>query len=95
MDRIAKIEIYQKDIPLKQTFVIALEEIRTASNLFVEITTEEGLVGWGESSPFPSITSRNRALWHGSSLGPSPAAFGAAIVASEPQYPAATRCNSW
>src|SRR4051812_29322125 len=50
--RITSIDLFQADIPLKDPFKIAVMEMRAAANVFVRIDTDEGLVGWGESSPF-------------------------------------------
>ena len=54
--RIKDVEIYAFDIPLKQPFRISLGESTAANDVLVRIVTDAGLVGWGESSPFPPIT---------------------------------------
>jgi L-alanine-DL-glutamate epimerase-like enolase superfamily enzyme len=52
---ISKIEIFKSPIPLKEPFVISLGPLFSADNLLVKIETEEGLLGWGECSPFRTI----------------------------------------
>lgn len=53
--RIAQIDIFQLSIPLHQPFVISLGPQYDADNVFIRITTQNGLVGWGECSPYMSI----------------------------------------
>lgn len=53
--RIEKIELFKVNIPQKEPFKIALDTIYDAENVFVKITTAEGLTGWGECSPFQVI----------------------------------------
>ncbi|MFN4285056.1 MAG: mandelate racemase/muconate lactonizing enzyme family protein [Lacibacter sp.] len=53
--RIAQIDIFQLSIPLHQPFVISLGPQYDAANVFIRITTQNGLVGWGECSPYMSI----------------------------------------
>ncbi|MET0638241.1 MAG: dipeptide epimerase [Chitinophagaceae bacterium] len=52
---IQQIELYKISIPLTEPFVISLGPIYSAENLLVIIRTKEGLVGFGECSPFMSI----------------------------------------
>ncbi|TXH21396.1 MAG: dipeptide epimerase [Chitinophagaceae bacterium] len=58
MDKIATIKsihLYKLKIPLKQPFIISLGPIYDAESVVVRIETENGLVGWGENSPFLTI----------------------------------------
>ncbi len=55
MDKIAKIDIYKGNVPLLEPFVISLETITTAQNIFICIQSEKGLKGWGECSPYSTI----------------------------------------
>ena len=52
---IKKIDLYKLAIPLKQPFIISLGPIYNAESVVVRIETENGLVGWGENSPFLAI----------------------------------------
>ena len=53
---IREIELHKLLIPLKEPFVISLGPIYNAENVIVIIRTEEGLTGYGECSPFMSIS---------------------------------------
>ncbi len=59
---IAGIDLLPFDIPLKGTLQIATMRIETAANLLVRITTNDGVLGWGEASPFHSITGETRSI---------------------------------
>lgn len=50
--RITSIDIYQADIPLHEPFRIAIMTMESARNIFIRIETDEGVGGWGESSPY-------------------------------------------
>ena len=60
--RITSIDLFQADIPLKDPFKIAVMEVRAAANVFVRINTDEGIVGWGEASPFWKLCGETRAI---------------------------------
>src|SRR4051812_39159780 len=60
--RITSIDLFQADIPLKDPFKIAVMEMRAAANVFVRINTSEGLVGWGEASPFWKLCGETQAI---------------------------------
>jgi L-alanine-DL-glutamate epimerase-like enolase superfamily enzyme len=53
--KIKKIEIFPSPIKLKEPFIISLSRHEYAENIIVRITTEEGLIGFGECCPFKSI----------------------------------------
>jgi len=53
---IRKIEIYALAIPLREPFQIALQTATVAENVFVRVTTENGIEGWGEASPLHAVT---------------------------------------
>src|SRR5210317_1967529 len=53
--RITDIEILPYSIQLKEPFVISLGAATHANNLALKIKTDEGLVGWGECSPYLPI----------------------------------------
>lgn len=56
-----KIEIWLVDIPLRDPFVVATGQLATAQNLFVRVTLDGGMTGYGEISPFPDVTGEDRA----------------------------------
>src|SRR2546429_8978347 len=60
--RITSIDLFKADIPLKDPFKIAVMEMRAAANVFVRINTDEGISGWGESSPFWKLCGETQAI---------------------------------
>jgi L-alanine-DL-glutamate epimerase-like enolase superfamily enzyme len=52
---IAQVELFPLSIPLKAPFVTSLGALEAVESVIVRITTNEGLVGWGECNPFWSI----------------------------------------
>ncbi len=48
-------EIYKLFVPLREPFVISLGTIHDVQNIVVIIRTKDGLVGYGECSPYMSI----------------------------------------
>jgi L-alanine-DL-glutamate epimerase-like enolase superfamily enzyme len=52
---IDQIEIYASPIKLKEPFVISLGPLTHAENVVIVIHTKEGIVGFGECSPFLTI----------------------------------------
>jgi len=55
-----KVEIWPVDIPLTDPFVVATGELGTAQNLFVRITLQDGILGYGEIAPFPDVSGEDR-----------------------------------
>lgn len=55
MLQITSIEIFKLAIPLKEPFVISLGTQFNADNVLIVIRTNEGIVGFGECSPYMSI----------------------------------------
>ncbi|MCK5343321.1 MAG: dipeptide epimerase [Candidatus Heimdallarchaeota archaeon] len=56
MSKIASIEIYKMDLDFSYVITISLGTIEEAENILVKVTTDTGIVGWGEGSPYPMIT---------------------------------------
>jgi len=52
---IQEITLYKSPVPLKEPFVISLGPLYSADNLLVKIRTNDGIIGWGECSPFRTI----------------------------------------
>jgi L-Ala-D/L-Glu epimerase len=53
--KISSIEVYKSKIKLKAPFVISLGTLYYAENIIVKIKTDEGIIGFGECSPFLTI----------------------------------------
>jgi L-alanine-DL-glutamate epimerase-like enolase superfamily enzyme len=53
---IHKIDIFKMNVEITQPIRILLGVLDTANNLAIKITTDTGLVGWGEASPCTVIT---------------------------------------
>ena len=58
---IAGIDIYQLNIGLQHPIRVPLGVIESAQNVAIKLTTDSGLVGWGEASPFAPITGDSQA----------------------------------
>jgi L-alanine-DL-glutamate epimerase-like enolase superfamily enzyme len=58
--RLADLEVYPFNMESKEVRRIALGNM-SAANVLVRLRTADGLVGWGESSPFPPITGDSQA----------------------------------
>ncbi len=54
--RIRDVEVYPYNLPQKTVIHIALGSTSVTENVLVRLRTEEGVVGWGEASPFPPVT---------------------------------------
>jgi L-alanine-DL-glutamate epimerase-like enolase superfamily enzyme len=54
--KISCIDIYKFNIPLIHEIVVPIGILAAANNVAVRITTDSGLQGWGEASPFAPIT---------------------------------------
>ena len=52
---IQSVELFQLRLPLTEPFVISLGPVRAVENLVVRLRTADGLTGYGECSPYPSI----------------------------------------
>ena len=59
--QIAQIELYKLSIPLKEPFIISLGTIHNAENIIVVIKADNGMVGFGECSPFMTINGETQA----------------------------------
>lgn len=53
---VVRVELFRIEIPLREPFRIALQTTAVADNLFVRLTTGDGLEGWGEASPLHAVT---------------------------------------
>ncbi|MCW5941999.1 MAG: dipeptide epimerase [Fimbriimonadaceae bacterium] len=60
--RITDVAVYKWDIPLSEPFRIATMVTDVAPNILVRVTTDEGLVGWGEGSPLHSIVGETQGI---------------------------------
>jgi L-Ala-D/L-Glu epimerase len=55
MPTISHITLFPLSIPLKAPFVTSLGALEAVESVIVRITTQDGLIGWGECNPFWSI----------------------------------------
>jgi len=60
MLHIQQVDIYKLSVPLIAPFVTSLGVDDAAANIVVKITTREGLVGWGECSPYMQINGESQ-----------------------------------
>ena len=54
--RIARFQVYQFSLPLKQPFMVQKEKISHREGLVLELTNEEGIKGFGEISPLQGFS---------------------------------------
>jgi L-alanine-DL-glutamate epimerase-like enolase superfamily enzyme len=59
--RIQSVDIYTLQIPFEHPLVVPIGTMVGAENVVVKINTDNGLVGWGEASPFAPITGDTQA----------------------------------
>ena len=52
---IKSIEVIPLKVKLIEPFIISLGKLEYADNVVVKITTQNGIIGFGECSPFRSI----------------------------------------
>ena len=53
---IKKVDIYKLDVSREYAIRVPIGILSSAENVAVKITTEQGIYGWGEASPFAPIT---------------------------------------
>lgn len=58
--RIAQIEYWPIDIPITDPFVVATGARLVAENVFLKLTLESGVEGYGEAAPFPEVGGEDR-----------------------------------
>ncbi|ARN73786.1 mandelate racemase/muconate lactonizing enzyme family protein [Oceanicoccus sagamiensis] len=49
--KITAVDIYTLNVPYDKPLVVSIGEITGAENVVVKLTTDTGLIGWGEASP--------------------------------------------
>lgn len=54
--RITALDIFPVDIPLAEPIFMSNVELHASSNVLVRLTTDEGLVGWGEAVEAPHMS---------------------------------------
>lgn len=59
--RIARIEYWPVDIPITDPFVVATGARVVAENVFLRLTLDNGIQGYGEAAPFPEVGGEDRA----------------------------------
>ena len=53
---VKSVSVFKLNIALANTIRVPLGELSAARNVVIKITTDAGMVGWGEASPFEPIT---------------------------------------
>jgi L-alanine-DL-glutamate epimerase-like enolase superfamily enzyme len=53
--KVVKVNIYKHDMQLKAPWAIAGRVMESVENIFIELTTEEGLIGLGSGAPSPDV----------------------------------------
>lgn len=59
--KITRIDVYKFDIPMIHEVVVPIGVLAAANNVAIRITTDSGIEGWGEASPFAPITGDTQA----------------------------------
>ncbi|RFU61069.1 mandelate racemase/muconate lactonizing enzyme family protein [Bacillus sp. V59.32b] len=54
--KLAKMETFRVAVPLIKPFKTALRTVETAESVFVKVTCDNGIIGWGEAPPTIVIT---------------------------------------
>ena len=54
--KISSVDTYSMNIALTESLRTPLGVMDAINNVVIKITTNEGLIGWGEASPFAPIT---------------------------------------
>ncbi|WP_152656845.1 mandelate racemase/muconate lactonizing enzyme family protein [Oceanobacillus sp. CFH 90083] len=62
--KIVDLELYHSSIPLHTPFKTALRTVTIAESVFVKITCDNGIIGWGEAPPTHVITGDSLASIH-------------------------------
>lgn len=85
--KIAQVDVYKFDIPLIHEVVVPIGILAAAQNVAIRITTDSGIEGWGEASPFAPITGDTQAsnfdnarLFAGKVMGKDPSAVEARMA---------------
>src|SRR3954447_16109023 len=50
--RITAVETFHVSIPFKVPFVVWRGELKSKEHVLVRVSTDAGLIGWGEAAPF-------------------------------------------
>lgn len=53
--KIASIQAWRENLPLKKPYTIAYKTITDTELIFLEVALENGIVGYGASNPFPEV----------------------------------------
>ncbi|MFO0706577.1 MAG: dipeptide epimerase [Nitrospira sp.] len=58
--RIAQIDYWPVDLPITDPFVVATGARSVAENVFIRLTLDDGVCGFGEAAPFPEVGGETR-----------------------------------
>lgn len=59
--KITSVEIYKMDLNIAYVLTISLGSTPSAENILIKLNTDEGIVGWGEGSPYSFISGETQA----------------------------------
>lgn len=60
LSTIRKVEFWPVDVPLTDPFVVATGSRTIAENVFLRVTLDNGVQGYGEAAPFPEVGGETR-----------------------------------
>ncbi|MEJ2637324.1 MAG: dipeptide epimerase [Calditrichia bacterium] len=60
--KITSIRIYRLNLARKDVFTIATMSLDKVENVLIQIQTDEGIVGWGEASPFHALVGETQLI---------------------------------
>ncbi|MFP3415976.1 dipeptide epimerase, partial [Bacillus sp. SIMBA_074] len=54
--KIVSIEVFATELPLVRPFIVAYDTFHELPSIIVKMTTDTGIVGYGEGMPDPHVT---------------------------------------
>jgi L-Ala-D/L-Glu epimerase len=76
---ITKVEFWPVDIPITDPFVVATGARVVAENVFIRITLNDGICGYGEAAPFPEVGGEDRETCLNALSGLAPSLIGRSV----------------
>ncbi len=90
--RVEKLELFAVDIPFRLSFQHAASQRDHSQSLFVKLTLDSGIVGWGEALPRPYVTGETvQTALAGLRAGLAPLLLGQEIKSSPDVYALVTK----
>lgn len=78
--RIRSVEVEPLDVPLSEPFTIAIGKLERVENLLVTVVLDNGVVGYGESAPFPVLNGEDQATASAAIRSLAPSLVGADVA---------------